>query len=186
MRTEFKDVAGFYIGSKVMYLDICYSLAAVGPGSLVDLDSDQGNGYFGSTVKECKPILYPLSAMTKEQAHEVARICGALGQFRINGVSMGYKHKEGDIHESVKCFVVESFCAHPAIMEWRKSSMVQIDDEDCSVIFGKFYGDALKDDMITSPFELTRYLCSQHFNVFGLEADQFIDPASLPTDPYKS
>lgn len=123
-------------------------------------------------AEDFKLALRPLSDITEEEAKGIAALCLGDVDFIITYSGMGYP--EADIHESVKCFKIETFCLHPDINTWIPSALLQIDHEEGDIIIGRFsnMGRGLKDDLIAHPYELTKYLLKQKFDLFGLLDDK--------------
>lgn len=65
---KFKDIAHFYPGSYVIHNEEQYELVCMEEGRL--LLKQNGETWF-KDAHTCKPILFPLSAMTHEQVQEI-------------------------------------------------------------------------------------------------------------------
>lgn len=177
MEKKLSDYLHLYLGCEVRifpldgdeYLD---TIEAIVVGESVNFKKS-GDYYFDDANEFLiSLVLRPLSSMTEEEENEVAKICFGSEDFIITSRGMGYNCDGNEIHESVRCIKIETFCEHPKINNWLPAALLQIDMEDdfCPIILGRFsdQGKVLKDDMIESPFELTRYLLSKHFDLFDL------------------
>lgn len=135
----------------------------------IDVDTNQyGDGDLG----DFKPVLRRLSAITEEEVKKVAGLCYGDDDFIITYSGMGYVSDGHNIHDSVRCYKMETFSDHPLIKGWIPSALLQLDIEETEmpIIIGRFSnnGKGLEDDCVAKPFELTHYLLQQKFDLFGL------------------
>lgn len=200
MSKEIKDYLHLYLGCDCISDDINAKLQSVGCEEMGEdcilsfQNNDEESGFYGDWTeaniahKDIKPILRPLSDMIEEEETVLAKLCfDREDDFIITYRGMGYSIgniSEPDIHSSVRCIKIETFCEHPMINNWIPAALLQIDYTDFNqpIIIGRFeeQGKILRDDMIKDPFELTRYLLSKSFDLFGLiEAGLAIDKTTL-------
>jgi hypothetical protein len=157
MRTEFKDIANHFIGSQVLVTK------GVFEGRIYTLSGELCDSICkGSSF--AKPILYPLSAITDEQKKKVYELIFQR-PFPETGAII---FKDDKTKSSDPRFVL----------------MTGLDRLGIE-LNGTVWADCDLNNVKFNQHLITKQLCSWHYNVFGLEPDQFIDPATLPTDPYK-
>jgi hypothetical protein len=168
---KFKDIANLYMGCEGIAETMAKfdtKLVAYNP------TNDMRNGITLDQIEQWKfkPILRPLSSMTEEEDVQVANFCFGREDFIVTGRGMGYEESGHQIHKSVKCIKMEVFCDHPMIQSYVPAALLQIDNEDDwnPIIISRFSdaGKELEDDVIEQPFQLTAYLLSKHFDIFGL------------------
>lgn len=169
---QLKDYLHYYLYGNIYEVGVgtcqligigdCYYTIKTKQGTLLTL-SDRA---------DIKLVLRRLEDMTEEEAYHVAALCFGDDDFIITYKGMGYGVDGHEIHDSVKCFKIETYCEHPTITGWLPAALLQIDyeDKDMPIIIGRFNnnGKELADDCIAKPFELTHYLLQQHFDLFGL------------------
>lgn len=165
---ELKDYLHLYLGCDVKVDEWAYKskLTEILKDGVIVEDAFKTKIHNGNF----KLILRPLSDMTTEEANWVATLCLGDSDFIITTIGMGYCEYGHAIHESVRCYKIETFCEHPGVKNWLPSALLQIDLEENDIIIGRFEdaGKILKDDIIEKPFELTRFLLSKHFDIFRL------------------
>jgi hypothetical protein len=200
---QLKDVLHLYLGCEVIgsYNDeprkgYLTGLTNGGTECEIQFFEEDGLNVFEhpefNTAEQVKPIFRRLSSMTKDEAQKVAALENVAAleigdeDFIITYEGMGYsdfgKGYNHEIHESVKCFKVEIFSEHPMINGWLPAHLLQLDDEDCSLIWGSFKdaGKELIDDVLSSHFQIMPHLLKCGFDLFNLiESGQAVDASTI-------
>lgn len=167
MRTEFKDIYQHHTGCLIVdreypeegcfVMDIPMINEYIKQHSEDVAPKDHFTDYF-------KPILYPLSAITDEQKKKVYQLI-----FKRPFPDTGQIIFRDDKTRS----------SDPRFVLMTGVDRVGIE------LNGTVWADCDLSNVKFNQHIITKYFCDWHYNVFGLEPDQFIDPATLPTDPYK-
>jgi len=132
--------------------------------------SNRARRYFKFT--EVAPILRPLSDINQEEVWEVAflvlpgNIVRKREKYSIARMGHPEKHWMKKVHKSILCAQFEELIFD----EWYLSFLLQFDSEDGSVTFLNYSDDGaeLKESLCENEHELTRYLLSRGFDIFGL------------------
>jgi hypothetical protein len=167
-----KDYLHYYLYGKIyeVGVSVC-QLLAIGT-VYYTIKTRQGTELTLSDRANVKLVLRKLDDLTEDEIRKVAVLAFGDEDFIITYKGMGYDIDGHIIHDSVKCFRIETYCEHPHVKDWLPAALLQIDieDKDMPITIGRFSdnGKYLADDLIAKPFELTHYLLSRGFDLFGL------------------
>lgn len=143
------------------------------------------NRYIDAWASEIKLFLRPLSSMTEEEAAYLYRIIEPIPMFndwKIVSRTEGYTEQGHEIHDSIICFRFDSYCGHPSVKDYLPQLLLQLDDEDCSITWGRFRdaGNELMDSIEDSQSDQFCYLISKGFDLWNLiSTNQAIDITKL-------
>jgi len=117
--------------------------------------------------------LRTLSSMTNEEAGDLYRIANCSffePTWKIASKTNGYFEQGHRIHESVVCIRFDAFSEHPQVKNYLPELLLQLDDEDCSFIWGRFSneGKEMKDSVESELAAQFHYLLKKGFDLFGL------------------
>lgn len=195
MTKKIEDYLHLYLGCEITWFDknlssLQYSgklVGAMGRGPMgyefCIYETTGDIKYPKTTFHEIKPILRPLSSMTRGEAISIAAL--AIGDSDWMDISYGTGKNQYNIHESIYCLRIDKFCKHPEINDWLPGYLLQIDPEDCSIILGQFskQGKELRDTVHDNQHLITKQLLDWHIDLFGLiEAGLAIDSTLNPKD----
>lgn len=153
---KFKDVAHMYLGCKMML-----------EGQVFDFTPSNipSNWQSSEWLEGMKPILFPLSAMTKHQGIEILR----------HIVHPHVEYPETD-------YTVEFNGMWGTLVVGISNNHYDVTMNiglDCSIWF-----DDVSDYTHKIPSSVYLILLRNHFNVFNLPESEFIDASKLPVNPY--
>lgn len=186
--TTFRSVAHFYVGCKIKTDEGIGTFTGYYPFAEVEQIVCDDLVHADCTIGQCKPLLIPLSKISKEDFLEFAKahLCSDTDLFlhvemadgRVLCAAIEPDQKEKDFSNGMddgESIIEIGENDDYAVMTWKsKSGNIWYGNDD-----EYHYSLSFKDEVSWFAF-----LISKHYNVFSLPESEFIDPLSLPVNPY--